>query len=374
MKRVVLRCALCLIGWSVRISAAGQSPALTATFDSALQAPKCAMVGRSCDSGPSLLLGRDSKGPEPNQPNTIGDSCADGTQGVFHVDESIDRLAVSTIDGTSFKAGKTVKIEATVWAWTTPSNDHLDLYYAAVAASPIWTFLGTINPISVGAQTLSATYILPDSSLQAVRAQFRYQGLSSPCSEAGYNDRDDLVFAVMGTAAPTDVMATFDPTLQVPKCNGVGRSCDSGPSLLVGRDHVGPEPNEPNTIMDSCADGVSGVFHSDESNDRIKVSTVDGSALSAGKTVKVEATVWAWSTPSSDHLDLYFASNANAPTWTYVATLNPTVAGPQTLSATYTLPRGSLQAVRVRYRYLGLPGSCNTGSFDDHDDLAFAVQ
>ena len=43
--------------------------------------PECATVGVSCDSGPSLLLGRNhmSGGAEPNEPNTINDSCADGT-------------------------------------------------------------------------------------------------------------------------------------------------------------------------------------------------------------------------------------------------------------------------------------------------------
>jgi len=153
-------------------------------------------VGSSCDSGPSLLLGRDGKGPEPNQPNTIAGSCADGTSGTFHADESSDRLKVSTVDGTSFGAGKPVRIDATVWAWSTPSTDRLDLYYAANAASPTWTFIGTLTPTVAGGQTLSATYTLPAGSLQAVRAQFRYQGTASACTSGGYNDRDDLAFAV----------------------------------------------------------------------------------------------------------------------------------------------------------------------------------
>jgi leucyl aminopeptidase len=29
-----------------------------------------------------------------------------------------------------------------------------------------------------------------------VRAQFRYQGSASACTGGGYNDRDDLIFAV----------------------------------------------------------------------------------------------------------------------------------------------------------------------------------
>jgi len=169
--------------------------------------------------------------------------------------------------------------------------------------------------------------------------------------------------------------AVFDNTLKAPKCVNVGSGCDSGPSLLLGRDTIsgGAEPNQPNTINSSCADGTSGTFHSDESNDRIVVSTTDGSTLAAGKTVKVSATVWAYSGFTSDHLDLYYTANANTPSWTLIGTITPPAAGAQTLSATYTLPSGSLQAVRAQFRYLGSASSCTSGAYNDHDDLIFAV-
>jgi extracellular elastinolytic metalloproteinase len=182
----------------------------TAVFDAALQAPRCSTVGSSCDTGSSLVLGRDGRGPEPNQPNTVADSCADGTSGTFHADESNDRIVVSTTDGTSFAAGKTVRIDATVWAWTTPSADRLDLYYAANATSPAWTFIATLTPTVAGQQTLSASYTLPSGALQAVRAQVRYQGSASACTAGGYNDRDDLVFAVTSTAPVTVFEDTFE--------------------------------------------------------------------------------------------------------------------------------------------------------------------
>jgi bacterial leucyl aminopeptidase len=168
----------------------------TAVFDAALQAPKCATAGRSCDSGPTLLRGRDGRGPEPNQPNTIRDSCADGTSGTFHSDESNDRLKVSTVDGTTFAAGKAVRVEATVWAFRTFASDRLDLYRAASANSPTWVLVGTLAPPAAGAQTLSATYTLPAGTLQAVRARFRFQGSASPCASGSFTDHDDLVFAV----------------------------------------------------------------------------------------------------------------------------------------------------------------------------------
>lgn len=79
----------------------------TAVFDATLKSPKCANVGSGCDSGPSLLLGRDtmSGGAEPNQPNNINASCADGTSGTFHSDESNDRLVITTTDGSNMAPG-----------------------------------------------------------------------------------------------------------------------------------------------------------------------------------------------------------------------------------------------------------------------------
>jgi hypothetical protein len=452
----------------------------TAVYDSTLKAPKCVNVSSGCDSGPSLLLGRDTLagGTEPNQPNTINNSCADGTSGTFHSDESNDRLAIATTDGSALAAGKTVKVSATVWAYSSFTSDHLDLYYAANAVSPTWVLIATLTPTVAGAQTLSANYTLPSGTLQAVRANFRYTGSASSCSTGAYDDHDDLIFAVGAGASnftvsaspssvnvqqgsnatstitvasqngfnsattlsasglPSGVTAAFSPnpltppangsitstltftasataapgtstvtltgtsgslirnttitltvgtigpqtavydtTLKAPKCASVGSSCDSGTSLLLGKDTMsgGAEPHQPNTINSSCADGTSGTFHSDESNDRIVVSSTNGGALTHGNTVTVTATVWAWNTGSSDSLDLYYAANANSPSWVLIGTIVPSAGGAQAISRTYTLPTGGLQAVRANFRYLGSASSCSTGAYDDHDDLIFAV-
>ena len=454
-----------------------------AAYDSTLKAPKCGTVGSSCDTGTTLILGRDtlSGGSEPNQPNTINNSCADGTSGTYHSDESSDRLVVATTDGTNFAPGKTVMISSTVWAYSSFTSDALDLYYAANASSPTWTFLKTIVPTAGGAQTLTATYTLPSGTLQAIRAQFRYQGSASSCTTGSYNDHDDLAFAVGGgtadfslsaspstvtvnqgstapstitetslsgfsaattltasglpsgvtasfssnpitppangtatstvtfTASPTATLGTstvtitgtsgtlvhtttitltvaaagggaqtavYDSTLKAPKCATIGSSCDSGATLLLGRDTLsgGAEPNQPNTINSTCADGTSGTFHSDESNDRLKIASTDGTNLTHGKTVTVTATVWAYSGFSSDALDLYYSASATTPSWVFIKTIVPMAAGAQSLSATFTLPTGALQAVRANFRYLGSASSCNTGSYNDHDDLIFAVQ
>src|SRR5262249_2941111 len=121
-------------------------------------------------------------------------------------------------------------------------------------------------------------------------------------------------------------LAAYDAVLKAPRCSALAEACDSG-VLLIGRGTLGPEPNRPNTINASCADGPSGSYHSDESNDRIRVATVDGSPMALGKTVRIEATVWAYSGYTSDKLDLYYAANAASPSWTFLTTLTPPAAG-----------------------------------------------
>jgi hypothetical protein len=181
------------------------------------------------------------------------------------------------------------------------------------------------------------------------------------------------VSVTVSNAAPPAGTATYDTVLGAPRCGSVGISCDSG-SLLNGRAGLGPEANAPNTV-DTCTDGTAGGYHSDESLDRLKVSTTDGTNLAAGKTVRIDATVWAFSSYSSDSLDLYYASDANAPSWTFLGTMSATKGGSQVLSKTYTLPSASTRAVvRGVFRYGGTAGTCPGGSYTDVDDLVFSVQ
>ncbi|MFP2908599.1 M20/M25/M40 family metallo-hydrolase [Pyxidicoccus sp. 3LFB2] len=188
-------------------------------------------------------------------------------------------------------------------------------------------------------------------------------------------------FGNAGTSAPvavtvsnTSSTAGYDATLKAPRCFSVSSTCDSG-TRLNGRGNIlnGPEANAPNTIKGSCSDGLSGSYHVDESNDRIKISTVDGTPFGAGKTVRIEATVWSYSI-TADKLDLYYTADANNPAWTYITTMSPPAKGAQTLTTTYTLPAGNVQAVRARFRYNGSPTPCGTTSYNDHDDLIFAVE
>ncbi|HYO70609.1 MAG TPA: Ig-like domain-containing protein, partial [Archangium sp.] len=168
--------------------------------------------------------------------------------------------------------------------------------------------------------------------------------------------------------------AAYDATLRVPRCATLGSDCDSG-SLLMGRGPLGPEQNAPNTVNGSCADGTSGTFHVNESLDGLKVSTTDGTPFAPGKTVRIDARVWASSSLYRyDLLDLYYAADARAPSWVRIGSYSVFAPGAQTLSATYKLPSGAtVQAIRGRWRMGGSAVACGTGSSDDHDDLAFAV-
>lgn len=190
------------------------------------------------------------------------------------------------------------------------------------------------------------------------------------CAVDGELDSNQAASALEGEAEL--VAATYDPVLKAPRCLTPGPVCDTV-NLVDGRGPVGPEANAPNTINSSCTDGASGIYHADESLDRIRVSTLDGTPMAPGKTVQIDVTVFAYTFFTSDKLDLYYTADATNPVWTHLTTLTPTVPGTQVLSATYTLPQGELQAVRGNFRYLGSTSACTAGSFDDRDDLIFTV-
>jgi hypothetical protein len=168
--------------------------------------------------------------------------------------------------------------------------------------------------------------------------------------------------------------ATFDPVLKAPRCTTVDKFCDTG-GLIDGRDTIlnGNELNQPNTINNSCADGTVGAYHSDESQDRLKISTVDGTPLAAGKMVKVDATVFGFA-GGGDSWDLWFAPDANNPVWTILTTQPQMGSGLQVLTSTFVLPNGPLPAIRGVWRFVGSNAfPCSGGSFDEADDLIFAI-
>ncbi|HEY4188613.1 MAG TPA: hypothetical protein VGP07_26320 [Polyangia bacterium] len=170
--------------------------------------------------------------------------------------------------------------------------------------------------------------------------------------------------------------ALFDATLGVPGCPTVGSFCDTGDSLINGRASIagGPELHAPNTINGSCPDGTDGTYHVSGSLDRLRIWSLDGNPLAAGRLVQIDA--YGWSFTGSEAVDLFFAPDATNPIWSFIATLPPTgSSGPANLlsSAPFILPPGLAPAIRGNWRSGGAAGPCTSGPFDDRDDLVFAV-
>eukprot|EP00956_Cyclotella_meneghiniana_P025568 scaffold53544_cov39-Cyclotella_meneghiniana.AAC.3 len=170
--------------------------------------------------------------------------------------------------------------------------------------------------------------------------------------------------------------ALFDSSFGAPRCVTRAASCDTG-SLVIGRGTMSPgESNFPNTI-DGCADGNSGSFHSDESNDQIVVKSSAG-LLRAGNLATIEATVYAY-LAISNIADFFYVADASNPVWNYIGSAQPSGTGVQIITMTYTLPRGAEnQAVRVQFRNGSDPSTnpCHTGAtggYNDRDDLVFKV-
>ncbi|MFP2906857.1 endopeptidase, partial [Pyxidicoccus sp. 3LFB2] len=177
------------------------------------------------------------------------------------------------------------------------------------------------------------------------------------------------------TSVCTPVAAAFDTTRQAPTC-GTVCGCDTGTTLVNGRGTMsgGAESNQPNTINDSCADGVSGTYHSDESIDRVVIKTVDNGPFAVGKQVTVEVTAWCWGT--TDQFDLYYTTNAGTPAWTALTTNQACTSGGAARVFTHTFTLGATagtHAIRAQFRYGGTASACTVGGYNDRDDVVFGV-
>lgn len=185
-------------------------------------APECSTVGAFCDTG-SLIDSRSfaHSAAEIGAPNTINSSCTDGEYTnlaggpsdhlpVYHVDASLDRLRVFTTDGSALAAGKTVTLEATVWA-VGPGNP-LEFFSAPDAGNPNWTFVARLTTTQQYVNVLSTTFTLPAGNLQAIRGVFTGAAMQ-PCSTgvAGATaDFDDVVFATDNGGSPTNIAPTVN--------------------------------------------------------------------------------------------------------------------------------------------------------------------
>lgn len=180
-----------------------------ARYDAVLKAPRCDTLSSRCDTQ-ELVVGRGGAGPELNFPNTL-DGCSEdpGTWG-WHHSESIERIRIIRENGRPLAAGQQVRIEVDIWA-ENYTYDKVDLYSAADANQPVWTYIGTRSPSWNGPVTIPINYTLPAGGLQALRVNFRgspFVGGANPCSPGDYTDHDDVVFPVFVDTVPPTVAIT----------------------------------------------------------------------------------------------------------------------------------------------------------------------
>ncbi len=154
------------------------------------------------------LMGRGPLGPETNASNTV-DGCPDGTEGTYEADESIEHVAISSLDGAALTGGKLARVEVRAYV-ADPAYDRLDVYVAADPAAPEFVRLATVVPTVGGEQTLSANVPLAYSGRQVVRVALRGGGAAEACGATGYDDRDDVVIATLpGTPDTTSPTVTI---------------------------------------------------------------------------------------------------------------------------------------------------------------------
>jgi hypothetical protein len=154
-------------------------------YDPTFRAPVCRDVGETC------LSDTFSTGPgEANQPNTIFSACPDGSGLELG---SIERILVTSPDGTPLAAGKAASIAIIA----SPGFSVPHVYIAADAQRPSWT------EVPVGRRSnmsfLVNTVLPAGAGLQAIRATYSGDGTApgpGPCARGTNFDNDDLVFRV----------------------------------------------------------------------------------------------------------------------------------------------------------------------------------
>jgi hypothetical protein len=179
----------------------------TAVYDEVMGVPVCDTVMARCDTA-KLLEGRNRS--EVHAPNTL-DGCVDGPGLDIEYTERVQRLTVSRVGGEFLAEHRRAKVSMVVVGDALAIN-WVDLFSASDATNPVWTYVTTVRPAIYGAHVLSAEFVLPEGSLQAVRAQFRVGSASSSstaCTAGSRDDHDDLVFAV---GQPTDA---FPPVVRL---------------------------------------------------------------------------------------------------------------------------------------------------------------
>ncbi len=245
-----------------------------AEYDSSIGAPKCDGSASKCDSG-NLL---EKRYPfEPNSSHNTIDNCEDGIPDPSATDpmellpgetsavitESVNRIVVAAVGGSVIRGGSWVSIQATVSPHH--ENDHVDYFYAADAANPVWKYITTVSPrTGLGNHEVTLprpsrekiTFRLPNCdmnhcdvavrvslrSTRVIRSNYWWYGSNqrdgahkpNACPQDIYDDTDDLVFQVLPSPRPQD-MCDFQATITLDQSLSY---CDSNVRAEYAECHV----------------------------------------------------------------------------------------------------------------------------------------
>jgi len=239
----------------------------TALFDGEYRVPHCKVSATSCSSG-DLLLGRATKRPESNTPNTI-DECADGNSGSYQSDESLESILVyssyanGTADGGSLRVGGYATVRASVFAYSTGTADTADFYYTddVTAATISWTYIDSLVSPGGGDQVItSPSFQLLSSGTYAVRVRFRWNGSRNlggewTCNNGSYDDADDLMLTVVSAGSnPNTDSPTTSPSVK--PSTGVSRRRSSCVFTRIPKYTVG-YLNKKTHSLSSCSHSFS---------------------------------------------------------------------------------------------------------------------
>lgn len=169
--------------------------------------------------------------------------------------------------------------------------------------------------------------------------------------------------------------AAYSPTYTAPHCAYILAPCVANSSLLMSRDDWSPpEPNQPNTI-DSCTDGTSGSYGTDENVQNITLASSSG-YFHPGDNITVGAWIHCHKAVdgSTSNINLAYAIDAKNPSWTYLSqqSCSDTQWEYHNFSMTLNSSFAGKSAVRVLVgASLNTGVTCDTGS--DNDDVVLAV-
>jgi len=160
---------------------------------------------------------------------------------------------------------------------------------------------------------------------------------------------------------------------RLPSAPWSGSPATRGPRCSWGPRHEGPRAQlSQHDQQHLRGDGTFGhLITSTSPNDRLKIATNDGGALAAGKTVTVTATVWAYSSYTSDQARPLLRRERQQPNLDADRTYTPSGSGAARSPRPTPCRAAPCRRSAPTSATVARRSSCTSGSYNDHDDLIF---